>query len=118
MGASPAAIDRYKFLFRTIMHQRRCALKRRIVPVAVLILLLSVSVYTAAKSQHKQVASDVDQFFEFHFSHAMGFTPEAVKQRIRWLTPQMIEACSAYFAIPQDPNEPPVINGDPFTGTQ
>ena len=63
-------------------------------------------------------ASVVKEFFTFHFSNDMGFTQEAVKQRNAWLTPEMIEACRAYFAIPQNPDEPPYINGDPFTGTQ
>lgn len=62
--------------------------------------------------------SVVRNFYDFHFSHDMGFTPEAVKQRSAWLTPEMLEACRAYFAIPQNPEEPPMIDGDPFTNTQ
>ena len=76
------------------------------------------AVHADEKPQNPDAASIVKQFYEFHFAHDMGFTPDAVKQRSNWLTPEMIEACRAYFAMPQNPDEPPIINGDPFTGTQ
>jgi hypothetical protein len=83
-----------------------------------LIAFLLASVIYAEKSQNPDAASTVKQFYDFHFAHDMGFTTDNVKQRSTWLTPEMIEACRAYFAMPQNPDEPPLINGDPFTGTQ
>jgi len=60
----------------------------------------------------------VNEFYKYHFAHDMGFTPESLKDRQSWLTPSLILACRTYFAIPQNPDEVPFINGDPFTGTQ
>ena len=82
------------------------------------IVFLNATGQAGVKDRQTAPASVVKQFLTFHFSQDMGFTPEAVKQRSAWLTSEMMEACRAYFAIPQNPDEPPFINGDPFTGTQ
>lgn len=59
-----------------------------------------------------------NEFYKYHFSHDMSFTAETLQPRARWLTPELREACRAYFALPSDPEEVPDIDGDPFTGSQ
>jgi len=66
----------------------------------------------------KAASEAVDAFFKFHFAHDMGFTQEAVQQRREWLSPGLLEDCKKYFAQPQDPDEVPEIDGDPFTDSQ
>jgi Protein of unknown function (DUF3828) len=74
----------------------------------------------AAAKTSKSVSPETvaNNFYKYHFSHDMGFTPETVKSRSNWLTPELIEACRLYFAVPEDPEEPPYIEGDPFSGSQ
>ena len=60
----------------------------------------------------------VNTFYKYHFAHDMAFDPGSVKHRSVWLTPDLVKACEAYFSLPQDPDEAPDIEGDPFTGSQ
>ncbi len=82
--------------------------------VVILISLISARSTFAASSPQ----AVVNEFYKYHFAHDMGFTPETLKDRQSWLTPNLILVCRTYFAIPQNPDEAPFINGDPFTGTQ
>jgi hypothetical protein len=63
-------------------------------------------------------AATVWAFYAFHFSHDMAFTRAAVRARRPWLSPDLLARCRAYFAKPDDPNEVPAIDGDPFTDSQ
>ena len=60
----------------------------------------------------------VNEFYKYHFAHDMAFVPEEVKHRAVWLTPDLLKACDAYFALPDNPEEAPDIEGDVFTGSQ
>ena len=84
--------------------------------LVVLLLLLNVGFADESKKVSPQTV--VQEFYAFHFSHDMGFTEESVKQRSHWFTKDLQQKIRAYFAMPQNPDEPPIINGDPFTGTQ
>ena len=81
----------------------------------VVFLLVVTPAFAASKSTPETV---VNKFYKYHFSHDMGFTEKTLKLRISWLTPSLLDACRIYFAIPENPDEPPYINGDPFTGSQ
>jgi hypothetical protein len=60
----------------------------------------------------------VNEFYKYHFAHDMAFTPDAIKNRSVWLSPELLKACKSYFALPETPDEVPAIDGDPFTGSQ
>jgi len=64
------------------------------------------------------VTDQVQDFYRFHFAHNMAFTPDAVKARSAWLSPRLLEICTAHFASPSAPDEVPIINGDSFTNSQ
>jgi hypothetical protein len=53
-----------------------------------------------------------------HFSGEMGFVPASVQAKSAWLTQRLQRRIQAAWARPQDPDEPPAINGDPFTNSQ
>lgn len=82
--------------------------------------LLLAGAATAARPQSPAAApvSVVRAFYRFHFAHDMAFTRAAVRQRARWLTPDLNALCRAYFAAPSPADEPPAIDGDPFTDSQ
>lgn len=81
--------------------------------------LIAVMAAANPKSPKNSGPGDVVKaFYKYHFAHDMAFTPDGVKQRATWFTPGLINACETYFARPQDPDEVPNIDGDPFTGSQ
>jgi len=85
--------------------------------IFVTILLCSVALFAATPVAQKP--EDVaGEFYKFHFAHDMAFTPQAVQQRSQWLTPELMDLCKKYFAMPEDPDEAPDIEGDVFTGSQ
>lgn len=92
--------------------------------VALLLCCLTVacitpsSASTAKIQKNSSPESVINSFYKYHFSHDMGFTPETVKSRSAWLSAELLAACKVYFAAPEDPEEPPYIEGDPFTGSQ
>jgi hypothetical protein len=53
-----------------------------------------------------------------HMTGDMGFTPELVRPKRRLLSPELNALVNAYFARTMPENEPPPINGDPFTNSQ
>ncbi len=53
-----------------------------------------------------------------HFAHDMAFTPASVALKRRWLSPELARAIRAWQMRPAPADEPPAINGDPFTDTQ
>ncbi len=87
---------------------------RRVWPVVALLLAPP-----AARAQTPRTpAAVVRAFYRFHFAHDMAFTRAAVRRRERWLTPDLLGLCHAYFAAPSPAGEPPSIDGDPFTDSQ
>jgi hypothetical protein len=60
----------------------------------------------------------VQRFLEAHFAGDMGFSAEALASKRDRLSPALAAAIDAYFARPQDPEEAPPIDGDPFTDSQ
>jgi hypothetical protein len=60
----------------------------------------------------------VQQMLDEHMAGDMAFTPQLVAPKRRFLTPELNAAIDAYFARPVPDDEPPPINGDPFTNSQ
>lgn len=60
----------------------------------------------------------VQDFLRAHFAGEMAFTQVDTARKARWLTPAFAQAIDRYFDAPQPPDEPPLINGDPFTDSQ
>lgn len=83
-----------------------------VVPVLVLPVL------AAAQPRPASPASVVQAFYRFHFAHDMAFTRSALRRRVRWLAPDLLALCRAYFAAPSPADEVPEIDGDPFTDSQ
>jgi len=88
--------------------------------ILALFLVLSISPLANSYGAKKQPAPEsvANEFYKYHFSHDMAFTSEAIKKRSKWLTSDFLKACEAYFALPQNPDEAPDIEGDVFTGSQ
>jgi hypothetical protein len=53
-----------------------------------------------------------------HMTADMGFTPGTVARKKSELSATLADSIAAYFARPQPADEPPPIDGDPFTNTQ
>jgi hypothetical protein len=60
----------------------------------------------------------LQRLLEAHFAGDMGFTPASVATKRAFLAERLQRAISAYFAHPHPEDEPPPINGDPFTDSQ
>ena len=84
---------------------------------ALLLLVMPGSVLAADNAQQTPRAT-VQQLFTDHFMHDMGFTGDTVARKRNWLTPGLNQEIDAYMRRPAPRDEPPVINGDPFTNTQ
>jgi Protein of unknown function (DUF3828) len=89
---------------------------RRAVLTAVLALAPAAAVAAAQSGPTPDAV--VRAFYRYHFAHDMAFTKSAVRLRARWLAPDLVALCDAYFARPSPPDEPPEIDGDPFTDSQ
>lgn len=84
--------------------------------LALLLLFVPASAFAADAQQTPRAT--VQQLFTDHFAHDMGFTMASVGRKRNWLTPGLNQEIAAYFRRPMPKDEPPVINGDPFTNTQ
>lgn len=62
--------------------------------------------------------AQVQQLLETHFGGDMGFDPTTVATKHGLLSVALQERIAAYFAAPFPEDEPPPINGDPFTNSQ
>jgi hypothetical protein len=60
----------------------------------------------------------VQELLGHHMTHDMGFTPETVASKRAFLTASLGAAIDGYFARPKPSDEPPPIDGDPFTDSQ
>lgn len=63
-------------------------------------------------------AGVVSSLYAAHFGGDMAFTHESVAAKQPWLTPDLQALLVAELDRPQPEDEPPYINGDPFTDTQ
>ena len=57
-------------------------------------------------------------FLQAHMTQDMAFTPATVARKRALLSADLAAAIAAYFRQPMPENEPPPINGDPFTNSQ
>lgn len=87
---------------------------------AVPILLLAAPASAAPRhaAPAPAPAAVVRAFYRYHFAHDMAFTDSEVRRRERWLSPDLLALCRAYFARPAPADEPREIDGDPFTDSQ
>jgi hypothetical protein len=87
---------------------------------ALLLLVIPGSVLAAdGKAANAQTPrAVVQQLFADHFMHDMGFTTASVARKRAWMTQGLNQEIDAYFQRPMPKDEPPVIDGDPFTNTQ
>ena len=60
----------------------------------------------------------VQQFYDFHLAHDMGFTTANLKARERFLDPELHALLAKKLAEPVPDDEVPDIDGDPFTDAQ
>jgi hypothetical protein len=81
----------------------------------VLAVAYHLSVFAQSNAPQAAVTHQVTAFYRFHFAHDMAFTPEAVKARAAWLTPELRKICAFYFARPVIADQVPDIDGDSFT---
>lgn len=88
------------------------------VAVFCFVILAALVAFSADANKTPLPEEVATEFYKYHFSHDMAFVPDEVTKRAEWLTPDLLKACKAYFAIPEDPDEVPDIDGDPFTGSQ
>jgi len=58
------------------------------------------------------------ELLRIHMTQDMGFTTSSVEQKSVLLTDGLASAIADYFARPFPQDEPPPINGDPFTNSQ
>lgn len=87
--------------------------------LAAVFLALPVPSHAAARRQADTTAAGaVRAFYAYHVAHGAAFTPGSVRRRARWLTPQLLERCRAYFAVSRPADEVPPVDGDPFTDSQ
>jgi hypothetical protein len=88
-------------------------------------LMLAVDnvIWVLDRSPGALAASDtpeaaVQQLLETHYAGDLGFVPDSVEPKRKFLSVGLLERIAAYFAAPFPTDEPPPINGDPFTNSQ
>jgi hypothetical protein len=86
--------------------------------IALLLLLMPAGAFAAESKAANAPRATVQQLFADHFMHDMGFTRDTVARKRNWLTSGLNQEIDAYFRRPFPADEPPPINGDPFTNTQ
>ncbi len=80
-------------------------------------------VWTLVRAPGALAAADapesvVQRFLESHYAGEMGFLPDAVAAKRAFLSDALAERIETYFGQPFPEDEPPPINGDPFTDSQ
>jgi len=63
-------------------------------------------------------AEAVSKLYTAHFAGDTAFTHESVARKGPWLTPDLQALLVGELNRPQPEDEPPSLNGDPFTDTQ
>lgn len=87
-------------------------------PIYVLPFLVASVAAPGPAAAQKWPADVVRSLFADHFRHGMGFTKASVARKARWLSPDLLAKLNAELAKPNNPDEVPNINGDPFTDSQ
>jgi hypothetical protein len=87
------------------------------------LLAMSNAIWTLDRSPGAMASATspagvVQRFLEAHFAREMGFSKIAMQRKMRFVTTSLYALMTRYFAMPANPNEAPVINGDPFTNSQ
>lgn len=91
----------------------------RLGPVAALLFLFAASAIAHADGTGAQTPSEaVSKLYAAHFAGDMAFTHDSVARKQPWLAPDLQALLVAELDRPQPEDEPPYINGDPFTDTQ
>ena len=80
-------------------------------------------IYTLVQSEISSLpgthpAGVVQALLEAHFADDMSFDRVRTGRKQQWLSPTLWLDMQDYFVRPVSADEPPVINGDPFTNTQ
>lgn len=88
-----------------------------------LLLGLDNHIWTLDKTAGTRAAKNapegvVQRFLEAHFAGDMGFTPASVAAKRAYLAKALDGQIDAWFEKPQNSDEAPNINGDPFTDSQ
>jgi hypothetical protein len=73
---------------------------------------------TAAVQPPRGPTAVVQEFLIEHMTHDMVFTAATLRPKQRFFSQDLTARIAAYFARPLPTDEPPPINGDPFTNTQ
>lgn len=60
----------------------------------------------------------VEACYKDHLRRKVGFDAAAVKAKRRWCTAGLMEALQKELKRPQNPDEAPTVDGDPFTNSQ
>lgn len=60
----------------------------------------------------------VDACYKDHLQRRIGFDRAAVKAKRRWFTPGLMAVLYQELKRPQNPDEVPYVDGDPFTNSQ
>ena len=63
-------------------------------------------------------AATVRAFYRFHLSHDTAFAERNVRLRRHWLEPRLYRLLLFELHRPTPPDEPPYMEGDPFTNSQ
>lgn len=83
-----------------------------------------IYVLSSTTGSHQAVAhpaapeSIVQHLLEAHFSGDMGFEKASLANKLPWLSADLARRADAWFATTLLEDEPPLINGDPFTDSQ
>lgn len=84
-----------------------------------MLLALDNQIFTLVRTPSTEpAASAVQQLLEAHFASDMAFDRTRTAQKRAMISPTLWLDMQAYFARPVPADEPPLINGDPFTNAQ
>jgi hypothetical protein len=71
-----------------------------------------------ARAPATSAEGTVQSMLQSHFAGSMEFVPASVQAKRAWLSAGLLARLEAYFAKAVPVNEPPLVNGDPFTDSQ
>src|SRR6266536_1398959 len=80
--------------------------------------LCAVPVHARQPDRQFAATATVRAFYKFHFSHDQTFTPKTLVRRRKWLTPELYDLLRYELERDTPKDEPPEIEGDPFTDSQ
>lgn len=80
--------------------------------------LLILALAGPALAQPSTPTAVVQALLASHLAGDMALTRASLAPKAAWLTPALQARLERWLALPQDPDEAPDINGDPFSNTQ